>query len=256
MEIRILCIILVTMLIVISTNGEFFLYAISTPERNHQRLPVLLLHGYLSDSSMWKRWEQLLGKDDISYQNVTFKQDDKCGTASEHAKELAEIVQNFKKSQMVPQINIVAYSKGGLEARAYLANNLSNNDVANLIMIGTPNAGSPLANTNTICSPAIYDLMPGAPVTEVPQNKNTKYYTVAGDWNPLLLFNCLEPLEYLPTEIAGYFALRGKAHNDGLVTVPSVESQGYFKSLGHTDDCHSNLLSEKGYGLIRRILIG
>ena len=41
---------------------------------------------------------------------------------------------------MVLQINIVAYSKGGLEARAYLANNLSNNDVANLIMIGTPNA--------------------------------------------------------------------------------------------------------------------
>ena len=29
---------------------------------------------------------RLLGKDHITYQNVTFKQDDKCGTTSEHAK--------------------------------------------------------------------------------------------------------------------------------------------------------------------------
>jgi hypothetical protein len=46
-----------------------------------------------------------------------------------------------------------------------LANNTK--DVANLIMIGTPNAGSPLAQNNEICTPAVYDLRPGATATEV-----------------------------------------------------------------------------------------
>jgi triacylglycerol esterase/lipase EstA (alpha/beta hydrolase family) len=43
------------------------------------------------------------------------------------------------------KINIVAHSKGGLDARMYLANDPLN-DVEKLIMIGTPNQGSPIAN--------------------------------------------------------------------------------------------------------------
>ena len=33
------------------------------------------------------------------------------------------------------QVNIVGFSKGGLDARVYLANDLANDNVANLIMI-------------------------------------------------------------------------------------------------------------------------
>lgn len=44
------------------------------------------------------------------------------------------------------QVNIVGHSKGGLDARLDLTNNFSSNVVANLIMIGTPNAGDPLAD--------------------------------------------------------------------------------------------------------------
>ncbi|PWU80702.1 MAG: hypothetical protein DLM72_10990 [Candidatus Nitrosopolaris wilkensis] len=58
------------------------------------------------------------------------------------------------------RVNIVGHSKGGLDARVYLANRTYN--VANLIMIGTPNAGSPLAQSSIICAPAVYDLKPGA----------------------------------------------------------------------------------------------
>jgi hypothetical protein len=46
-------------------------------------------------------------------------------------------------------------------------------DVANLIMIGTPNAGSPLAKSSNICA--------GAADTLVKMNPNTKYYTIAGN---------------------------------------------------------------------------
>ena len=44
------------------------------------------------------------------------------------------------------KVNIVGHSKGGLDARVFLAHNITRDDVANLIMIGTPNAGSPLAD--------------------------------------------------------------------------------------------------------------
>ena len=36
---------------------------------------------------------------------------------------------------------MVVFRQDGLDARVYLANDLANDNVANLIMIGTPNAG-------------------------------------------------------------------------------------------------------------------
>ena len=52
-------------------------------------LPVLLIHGYASDASIWSKWEDLLKKDGIIFYPITFyKSDDKCGSAADHAKEL------------------------------------------------------------------------------------------------------------------------------------------------------------------------
>jgi hypothetical protein len=75
-----------------------------------------------------------------------------------------------------------------LDARVYLANNLSNSNVANLIMIGTPNKGSIMAdlfyNTDP-CKPAVFDLVTNSPIHNVQKNSHTQYYTIAGDWWPL-----------------------------------------------------------------------
>src|SRR5262245_52675211 len=35
-------------------------------------IPVLLIHGYASDASVWKKWEPLLDKDHIPYIEVNF----------------------------------------------------------------------------------------------------------------------------------------------------------------------------------------
>jgi uncharacterized alpha/beta hydrolase family protein len=227
------------------------------PKDNHSTLPVLLIHGYLSGASVWKKWEDLLKKDGIQFQSIAFKKsDDKCGTASDHAKELSNIIEDLKRRTGANQVNIVGHSKGGLDARVYLSNiTISNSNVANLIMIGTPNAGSPLANTNNICSPAVQDLRPEAADTKAIRNPNTNYYTIAGDWNPSLLVNCPQQ-EWLPAEISGYFALKlREGNNDGIVPILSVESQDYFIKLGHTSNCHSNLLGEKEYGLAQNVLL-
>jgi pimeloyl-ACP methyl ester carboxylesterase len=210
--------------------------------------PVLLIHGYAEDAAIWKKWEDLLKRDNIPFFTITFKDsDDKCGSALEHAKELEKRVQDIKQQTGADRINIVGHSKGGLDARVYLATGTG--DIANLIMIGTPNAGSPAAEISNVCKPAVDDLRPGANATKAEMNPNTKYYTIAGDWNPSLLLNCPQLLGGI-----GYSQL--PKPNDGLVPLSSVESQGYFHNLGHTSNCHSNLLSDKEYQLAKPILVG
>ena len=218
---------------------------------NNSKLPVLLIHGYMADASVWNKWIDLLKKDGIVVYPITFKQsDDKCGSAAEHAKELSKIIGEIKDETGQNKVNIVGHSKGGLDARVYLANNTK--DVANLIMIGTPNAGSPLAQSSEVCTPAVYDLRPGAAATEVKMNPNTKYYTIAGEWDPQL-GNCqLTP--FLPMEQSGSSDL--PKPNDGMVPLSSVESQDYFINLGHSKSCHTNLMSDYEYGLAKDIILG
>jgi pimeloyl-ACP methyl ester carboxylesterase len=255
---------LITMIIIVASNnsgGQFLTSSIATVygqsintttnsnTSNNSTLPVLLIHGYMADASVWNKWVELLKKDGIDAYPITFKQsDDKCGSAAEHAKELSKIIGQIKEETGQNKVNIVGHSKGGLDARVYLANNTK--DVANLIMIGTPNAGSPLAQSSEICTPAVYDLRPGAPATEVKMNANTKYYTIAGEWNPQL-GNCqLTP--FLPMEQSGSSDL--PKPNDGMVPLSSVESQDYFINLGHSKSCHTNLMSDYEYGLAKNVI--
>ena len=208
-------------------------------QQTEKPLPVLLIHGYAEDAAIWKKWEDMLRKDGIQFFTVTFKDsDDKCGSAEQHAEELEKRVQDIKQQSGAQKINIVGHSKGGLDARVFL-DITDTKDVANLIMIGTPNAGSPAAETNDACAPAVFDLRPGANATKAAMNPNTKYYTIAGDWMPLTQGN-----------------LMIQGNDDGLVPVESVESQEYFQSLGRTEHGHAELLSEKEYQLSKDILLG
>lgn len=153
-------------------------------------------------------------------------------------------MQDFKTETGKDKINIVAHSKGGLDARVYLANNPSNDDVSKLIMIGTPNQGSP-AGTATVdyafiallynpllypyliafyCFPALNDLVEGSDASaEI--NENTDYYTIAGNWIPEHYFtyfdlssdsNCPQ-LDWLPLERwIGDYVIAGE-DDDGIV---------------------------------------
>ena len=234
---------------VISTIVTLGLFVISLPAfgqnqsgqqlQSEKLLPVLLIHGYAEDATIWKKWEDMLRKDGIQFFTVTFKDsDDKCRSAKQHAKELEKIVQDIKQQSGAQKLNIVGHSKGGLDARVFL-DITDTKDIANLIMIGTPNAGSPAAETNDACAPAVFDLRPGANATKAVMNPNTKYYTIAGDWMPLTQGNLI---------------IRG--NDDGLVPVESVESQEYFQSLGQTEHGHAELLSDKEYQMSKDILLG
>lgn len=205
---------------------------------SNQRLPVILVHGYRENSSIWSEWERFLEVDGIPFCTISFhSSDDMCGSAADHARELEQIVQQVKSITGQTYVNIVGHSKGGLDARVYLANT-GTTDVANLIMIGTANAGSVLADFpfSDGCTPAILDLRTDAQDTNVPENTNTHYFTIAG-----------ECLSYYSNIIPG--------PDDGLVAVSSVESLPYSTALGQTQNCHWDLLGQEEYGLAQPILL-
>jgi pimeloyl-ACP methyl ester carboxylesterase len=201
-------------------------------------LPVVLVHGLGEDAFIWQTWESLLEEDRIPFYTITFqKSDDRCGSAIAHATELAERIQEIKRETGSERVNIVGHSKGGVDARVYLANGTA--EVENLIMIGTPNDGTPLAEMTSACAPAIWDILPESNATMAEMNPNTQYWTIAGDWQP---------------NVGGNPVIPGA--DDGQVPVASVESEGYFQSLGRTENQHLELLGEQEYDMARNVLAG
>jgi uncharacterized alpha/beta hydrolase family protein len=246
---------------------------ITTSPQSTTVLPVILIHGYNEGPLVWSTWENLLEDNGIPFCTVEFSYD-QCGSASDHANELGQIVEYVKSNTQQSHVNMVGHSKGGLDARVYLDTS-GTADVANLIMIGTPNAGDPLANKgarntafdflNLSCTPALYDLEVGADDTKAYENHNTKYYTIAGDWNPSLESNC--PQQWSQELMwFGMLGFEDKLYaelidmnaglNDGIVPITSVESLPYSTSLGHTQDCHTNLLNNEEFTRTQPYLVG
>jgi pimeloyl-ACP methyl ester carboxylesterase len=261
--------VLVFLLIAHLVNGQSSISVSAETIAANSSLPVILIHGYASGPSVWKSWETLLKADNITYKAVKFKDfletkdddEDSCGSSFNHAMELKDIIEDFRNDTKVEKVNIVAHSKGGLDARLYLHNDLSNKHVENLIMIGTPNAGSPLAYLNEVCSPAVFDIRPGSDATQARINKNTKYHTIAGNWTPSLTStgtdpNCLPRTQFLRDfQHGGYLVMRPFS-SDGIVPLSSVQSIRAFNNLENSDNCHTDLLGNEEYMILREILLG
>jgi pimeloyl-ACP methyl ester carboxylesterase len=281
-------------------------YGLVMPNRDINTIhvaPVILIHGYIENAVAWSQWEQWLQDDGIPFCTATFVHSneplyDPCGTATSHANELSEIVQKVKSYALEKHlpvdnlVNIVGHSKGGLDARVYL-DNTATHDVANLVMIGTPNGGDALADSfvpyshlaNSIpygqswasmfCTPALDDLTTYATDIKAKENTHTRYYTIYGNWTPTTgsIFpwipssnNCPQPpassvgkwawLYWPAAEGEGYYNLNNYP-NDGIVPASSVESLPNYRNhinLGSTPDCHTNLLSRPEYDLAKSVL--
>ena len=265
-------------ILIISLNVNLII-SVANGQSDDEYLPVLLIHGYASDATVWMRWLPMLANEGITAYAVTFPDnplttidEDKCGRAVDHAIQLKQIIILFKEQTGAEKVNIVTHSKGGLDTRVYLANNPSNNDVKNLIMIGTPNEGSPIADryyTIDPCKPAVYDLMTTSNVNKVNKNENTEYYTVAGNWVSEYYWvggwlyvdiNCPYPMNWFNWEGWNWVTLQNIwrfqiiGDDDGIVPVVSVEEPGEFIPLGQTNNCHTNLFTDEEYNFVIPIL--
>lgn len=195
--------------------------------------PIILVHGYSDDSSVWDSWVSWLKSDNITMvYPIAFK--DECGTVADNAAELSNKINKILNDTGSEKVNIVAHSKGGLDARYYISN-FDAEKVENLIMIGTPNEGTPAAYMEvTPCwfqgSAGREDLLPGSNPTQSPDQDDTNYYTVAGNYG-VPCFITLERWTCYITE------------NDGFVTVDSAKS--HYTSLGTFPYNHEQLLEQK-----------
>jgi pimeloyl-ACP methyl ester carboxylesterase len=184
---------------------------------------IILIHGYGDDANVWDKWVDWLKSDGFNAYPVTFQHNDECGIVKQHAAELNNIINNT-------EVNIIAHSKGGLDARWYISH--YPNQVDNLIMIATPNSGSYAAYvdfTECLGSAGLGDLVPDSEATKSHDGKDTKYYTIAGNYST----PC-----YIVT-----FRICYLVENDGLVTKESAIS--HYNSIGTFPLNHSSLITNK-----------
>lgn len=168
--------------------------------------PWIGAHGIFSDSSIW----QTLWVPAIRNLGIPAGGGPNMGnldSIQSNAGKVGQAVQRSLQRWGVDKVNIVAHSKGGLDSRHYIE---TNNTIENLVQLGTPNAGSPLADAieggsirvlgllgNIVANllaggvggyqlttphMALYNAFHGS-------NPKTQYLAIAGDYRPGSYFN-------------------------------------------------------------------
>jgi pimeloyl-ACP methyl ester carboxylesterase len=198
--------------------------------------PIVLIHGYSEDSSVWDSWVNWLRTDNFTdVYPVSFQYDDECGKVADHGRELSGMIDKILNDTNSKHVDVITHSKGGLDARYYISY-INNNTDSNLVMLGTPNLGTLVATMEvTDCwfqgMAGRKDLLPGSEATQSPDQKGTKYYSVAGNYSV--------PCAFMPPYRSACYIFE----NDGFVTVDSALYN--YTSLGVFPVNHAGLLTEK-----------
>ncbi len=131
--------------------------------------PVIMVHGWNSDASTWSPYPGFLKAHSERWRShaVATMDTNPEGTRSlfDNAAALAREVKAIRESEDADKVDIVAHSMGGLISRAYIDRSVGTARdgkpwVSHLVMLGTPNMGSP-------CADAIYLLWSGRPTLEL-----------------------------------------------------------------------------------------
>jgi hypothetical protein len=104
--------------------------------------PVVMAHGILSNHTVWSPiWVTNLNN--LGIPNDGTLDLGKMSSIQSNAAKIASQVSRDKKRWGVDKVNLATHSKGGLDSREYVERS---KDVEQVIQLGTPNAGSPLAD--------------------------------------------------------------------------------------------------------------
>jgi pimeloyl-ACP methyl ester carboxylesterase len=165
---------------------------------------VVLVHGFMSDSSTWDAYaapDGLLARAGLQGFAVGDGQADgrmdagalarlrsATKTLPENAAALQRYIEGVKRRTGAQRVDLVAHSMGGLVARYYVARLMRERDVAQLIMLGSPHGGSEcsgLATTLGVLEPAALELRP-AFVRDifnrgVTRRRGVPFHMLAGD---------------------------------------------------------------------------
>lgn len=124
--------------------------------------PVVMVHGF---ASTWEAWTRYVGPSGyLASQDLAgfavgdgrapgamrtgdfVSPADRTNTIAENAAVLSEYIEGVKKQTGADQVDVIAHSMGGLIARYYIDRVMGSRDVAQLIMLGSPMAGTDCAD--------------------------------------------------------------------------------------------------------------
>lgn len=220
--------------------------------------PVVLVHGLWSNwSKAWSSWQNILTtshsydwkafavgekpEHGIMNTGTEFMSSNPTNSISQNAYQLSNYIKYAQEDRNAWHVDIVAHSMGGLIARDYIHNMMTPLDtdprprVSHLIMLGTPNLGSPCADLLDIG----FDLF-GEKVQAVSQlrqdfaeefNRTTterrgvKFSALAGNSIP--------------------YSCKWSGENDGVVPVKSALWN--VKDTGLTNSIHTDLTGTKDF---------
>jgi len=129
--------------------------------------PLVLVHGLWSNAAAWETWQNILTtshsydwkafpvgeKPEKGIMNTggSFLSTDKTNSIFENSQQLGKYIRYAQEDRNAWHVDIVAHSMGGLIARHYIHQFMPPTEdgrpqIAHLIMLGTPNMGSPCAD--------------------------------------------------------------------------------------------------------------
>ena len=203
--------------------------------------PVVLAHGILSSGATWSSvWVPRLTA--LGLPNSNELNMGRLDSIQNNAAKISAVVASSRTRWGVDKVNLVCHSKGGLDSRHFVE---GSDSVEQVIQLGTPNAGSPLADTvqgaslyflggiptliiNELAGPAgvqltqtymrlLYNPFHGS-------NPNVRYTALAGDYSTGCFFLNIfcHPVDRLLLAITG----RG----DTIVPIRSVHAMGFTQN--------------------------
>jgi len=141
------------------------------------KYPVFLIHGCgfrdkILGMSYWGRIPKMMGKNGVK---VYYGGTDAWGSIESNAQKIKRKIENIVKEQGVEKFNIIAHSRGGLEARYVISSLQLSPVIASLTTISTPHRGVKAMNI------ALY--IPGGLYKFVSFFINV-WFKILGDKNP------------------------------------------------------------------------
>lgn len=219
--------------------------------------PLVLVHGLWSNWQAWESWQNILTtshsydwkafpvgeKPENGKMNTggAFLSTDKTNSIGENSWELEKYTEYAQKDRNAWHVDLVAHSMGGLISRYYISQVMKNNSedgrprVSHLIMLGTPNLGSPCADVMNVA----FEML-GKNVEAVRQLRQDQVenFNAVNKLRKGVKFSALGG-NPLPT------MCKNVVWNDGVVSVPSAHWT--IKDTGISSSLHTDLTGTKDF---------
>lgn len=179
------------------------------------KYPIILVHGIaVRETKLIRAFGKIESKLKLGGYDVYTAKTDAFGTIEKNAEQLKNITLEILEKTKAEKVNIIAHSKGGLDAKYMIANLKMEDCVASLTTLCTPHKGSAIASI-------IWELP--SPVKKFLAFFINGFYKLIGDESPDSLKVCEQ--------------LKKKEEADGAVYTDKVYCQSYSTRITKGSDC-------------------